>query len=58
VAAYPEKKFVGTVARSSKSLNPKTRTMPVELDVANPAGELAPGMYAEVLLPAPMKQSQ
>lgn len=58
VAAYPGRKFAATVARLAKSLDSKTRTMPVELDVANPGGELAPGMYAEVLLPAPMKQPQ
>jgi RND family efflux transporter MFP subunit len=55
VAAYPGRKFTGTVARSAHSLDSKTRTMPVELDVANSNGALAPGMYAEVLLPAPAK---
>ena len=33
-------------------LDPKTRTMPVELDVANPGAKLAPGMYTEVRWPA------
>lgn len=37
----------GKVARISRSLDPKTRTMPVELDAANPGLALAPGMYAE-----------
>ncbi len=55
VASYPGKKFVGVVARSSKSLDTKTRTIPIELDVQNGSGALAPGMYAEVLLPASAK---
>jgi RND family efflux transporter MFP subunit len=41
----------GTVARLARSLDPRTRTMAVELDVNNPAGALAPGMYAEVTWP-------
>lgn len=56
VAAHPGKKYAGTVARSARSLDSRTRTMPVELDVLNPEGLLAPGMYAEVLLPAAVKQ--
>jgi len=32
-------------------LDPRTRTMSVELDVNNPNGSLAPGMYAEVTWP-------
>ncbi len=49
--AYPGETFYGVVARVSHSLDLKTRTMPVELDVRNPNGRLAPGMYAEVLWP-------
>jgi membrane fusion protein, multidrug efflux system len=45
VPAYPERIFTGTVARLPHSLDPKTRTMPVELDVVNRDGSLAPGMY-------------
>ena len=41
----------GTVARLARSLDPRTRTMAVELDVNNAAGSLAPGMYAEVTWP-------
>lgn len=47
VAAYPGKPFRGVVARAARALDPGTRTMPLELDVEN-AGELMPGMYAEV----------
>lgn len=38
----------GVVARAPRSIDPKTRTMPVELDVDNLSGALAPGMYADV----------
>ncbi|MEZ5403236.1 MAG: efflux RND transporter periplasmic adaptor subunit [Bryobacteraceae bacterium] len=48
VPAHPGQTFSGTVARLANSLDPSTRTMPVELDVANAGGRLAPGMYAEV----------
>ena len=41
----------GTVARLARSLDPRTRTMSVELDVNNASGALAPGMYAEVTWP-------
>jgi RND family efflux transporter MFP subunit len=41
----------GTVARLARTLDPRTRTMSVELDVNNGAGTLAPGMYAEVTWP-------
>ena len=37
-----------TVAREAFSLDPKMRTMPVELDVENPEKKLTPGMFAEV----------
>ncbi len=41
----------GTVARLARSLDPRTRTMAVELDVNNAGGALSPGMYAEVTWP-------
>jgi RND family efflux transporter MFP subunit len=51
VPAFPGATFTGTVARVSRSLDPKTRTMPVELDVQNVNGRLAPGMYPEITWP-------
>ncbi len=51
VPAYPERTFSGTIVRLAHSLDDKTRTMPVELDVANPDGALAPGMYPTVSWP-------
>ena len=51
VQAWPGKRFSGTVRRVSHAIDPKTRTMPVELDVDNADGKLASGMYAEVRWP-------
>ena len=50
--AYPGQLFSATVSRISKSLDARTRSMPVELDVANANGALAPGMYPEVEWPS------
>lgn len=51
VPAFPSQAFSGTVTRIAHSVDVKTRTMPVELDVFNPAARLAPGMFAEVQWP-------
>ena len=51
VPAHRSRKFIGTVARISHAVDTKTRSMLVELDVANPSGALAPGMYSEVSWP-------
>jgi RND family efflux transporter MFP subunit len=51
VPAFPGQTFTGTVARISHSVDMKTRTMPVELDVGNPSGRLDPGTFSEVLWP-------
>ncbi len=51
VPAFPGETFTGTIVRNSRSLDAKTRTMPVELDVANSSGRLAPGMFPEVIWP-------
>jgi RND family efflux transporter MFP subunit len=51
VPAYPGETFYGTVARIPRSMDPKTRTMAVELDVVNTSGKLAAGMYPEVAWP-------
>ncbi len=51
VPAHNSRKFFGTVARISHSVDTKTRSMLVELDVSNPSGALAPGMYSEVSWP-------
>jgi membrane fusion protein (multidrug efflux system) len=51
VPAWPERNYSGTIARVSHVLDPKTRTMAVELDVMNRDGSLAPGMYPTVKWP-------
>jgi RND family efflux transporter MFP subunit len=51
VPAFPGETFSGRVARIAHSVDVKTRTMPVELDVMNPSGRLDPGMFPEVLWP-------
>ena len=57
VPAFPGETFHGTVARPARALDPKTRTMPVELDVANPRRRLAPGMFPSVVWPVAKSQS-
>ncbi len=56
VPALPERTYTGTVARLAHALDQKTRTMPVELDVANQDGSLAPGMYPTVKWPVRRSQ--
>jgi membrane fusion protein (multidrug efflux system) len=51
VPAFPRRTFYGKLARISRMLDQKTRTMPVELDVFNRDGALAPGMYPSVRWP-------
>jgi RND family efflux transporter MFP subunit len=51
VPAFPERIYSGIIARSAHALDPKTRTMAVELDVTNADGSLAPGMYPSVNWP-------
>jgi RND family efflux transporter MFP subunit len=52
VSTFPGEIFTAKLARLARALDPKTRTMAVELDVSNPAGRLAPGMFAEIRWPA------
>jgi len=56
VPAFPGESFTGVVRRIAHALDAKTRTMPVELDVENSKGRLAPGMYAEVIWPTRRSQ--
>ena len=51
VPAWPERNYNGKVSRISHALDPRTRTMPIELDVINHDGSLAPGMYPIVKWP-------
>lgn len=51
VRAFPGVEFTGITKRIAQSIDPKTRSMPVELDVENGDGRLAPGMFASVTWP-------
>ena len=46
----PEKKYVGKVTRTANAIDPSTRTLRTEIEVANPDGVLLGGMYAQVSL--------
>lgn len=50
VSNLPGRQFRGTVARTSNSLDPASRTLLVEVHLSNAGHELMPGMYAEVEL--------
>jgi RND family efflux transporter MFP subunit len=51
VRTFPGVTFTGVVKRVAESIEVKTRSMPVELDVDNKDGRLAPGMFADVIWP-------
>ena len=48
ISDLPSKVFSGTVTRTANSLDPSSRTLLAEVQVANTAGLLMPGMYAQV----------
>jgi membrane fusion protein, copper/silver efflux system len=48
--AFPGRAFEGKVVFIDPFLNPQTRTIKVRLTFANPAGELRPDMFGEVVL--------
>lgn len=52
----PNRKFAGTVTRTSNALDPASRTLLVEVQVPNPEGKLLPGMYVDVDLNLPRKE--
>jgi RND family efflux transporter MFP subunit len=49
--AFPGETFSGVLQRNARSLDAKTRTLPIELDVNNASGRLAPGMFPEIIWP-------
>jgi len=51
VPSYPGRVFQAPIARVSRAVDYKTRTMPVELDVRDSQAELNPGMFCEVSWP-------
>jgi RND family efflux transporter MFP subunit len=50
---FPGRRFVGTLARTSSSIDVASRTLLTEIDVDNTKGELLPGSYAEVHIKLP-----
>jgi RND family efflux transporter MFP subunit len=49
----PGKEFRGSVTRTSNAIDPLSKTLLVEVDVPNPAGQLLPGAYANIHLKVP-----
>lgn len=49
VDAYPDRRYTGVVKRISPFLDRDTRSADVEIEIANPAGRLKPGMFARVV---------
>jgi RND family efflux transporter MFP subunit len=47
-AEYPGRTFPGKLVRTSRSIDPASRTLLVEVDADNRRGELFPGSYVEV----------
>jgi RND family efflux transporter MFP subunit len=57
LAEFPGRKFQGKLVRTAEAINMTTRTLLIEIDVNNPAGELLTGSYAEVHLKVPTHSS-
>lgn len=49
-AEFPGRRFHGTLVRTSRSIDPTSRTLNVEVDVDNSKGELLPGAFTQVHL--------
>jgi RND family efflux transporter MFP subunit len=57
LAEFPGRKFQGKLVRTADAINMTTRTLLIEIDVANPTGTLLTGSYAEVHLAVPTQAS-
>ena len=57
LAEFPGRKFQGKLVRTAEAINMTTRTLLIEIDVANPTGTLLTGSYAEVHLKVPAPPS-
>jgi RND family efflux transporter MFP subunit len=55
VPELPDREFAGSVTRISDALQSGTRTLLTEIDIKNPDGALAPGVYCSVELHIPRK---
>ncbi|MGE5161926.1 MAG: efflux RND transporter periplasmic adaptor subunit [Betaproteobacteria bacterium] len=56
VSAYPDRTFPGEVTFVYPTLNAETRTARVRFELANPQGQLKPGMYGTVQIDAGAKR--
>jgi RND family efflux transporter MFP subunit len=54
---FPGRTFQGNLVRTADAINMTTRTLLVEIDVANPTNTLLTGSYAEVHLKVPTQAS-
>jgi RND family efflux transporter MFP subunit len=57
LAEFPGRKFQGKLVRTAEAINLTTRTLLIEIDIANPSGTLLTGSYAEVHLAVPTQAS-
>ena len=57
LAEFPGRTFQGKLVRTAEAINMTTRTLLVEVDVANPTNTLLTGSYAEVHLKVPTQAS-
>ncbi len=51
-AELPGEKFEGKIIRTAGAIDPLTRSLQVEINIANQGGKLLPGAYVEVMMPA------
>ena len=57
LSEFPGRTFQGNLARTADAINMTTRTLLIEVDVANPTNTLLTGSYAEVHLKVPTQNS-
>jgi len=57
LAEFPGRTFQGQLVRTAEAINVTTRTLLVEIEVANPTNTLLTGSYAEVHLKVPTQTS-
>jgi RND family efflux transporter MFP subunit len=57
LAEFPGRTFQGNLVRTADAINMTTRTLLIEVDVANPTNTLLTGSYAEVHLKVPTQAS-
>ncbi len=50
VESFPKEAFTGTIKGIAPVLDPRTRSIAVQIDVADPQGKLKPGMFAQLAI--------